>query len=906
MKIFRKEKIKNEIFAPQIFSSQEINHKTNFDFEKKSNANSSEILIYHKKNEKEEEKNITKGSLNDYLAQKNDKDNLDNDNILNNFEPENNSNHEKIKINDLNSPKNINDFIYKENEKEELNSNINNEKINNIELDNEWNESEINFCDVSMVSKINSYDNNNEQSNITDNNILFKSENLDFNNALINKDFNKEENNDKKINEEKINNQNKKSSFISNSSNNSFTKSNKNKIKDIDDINLLKKEKEKLEEKLKREQNINKDKSYYIEILKKALNDNFLNNNNSTNNKNSLNIGIVLEYSKCKLENENFKKNIIMQKILCDDVKNEYQTLKKEKEKLIEKLNSYKNTIIEKNEKLEELETRLKGKQNSEEQLNAKLSQQKLICSNLKNDITNLNTKNLELVELIEKMNKNKNNLNIGQKTDEYYENLLNDKNKEIDILKLENNEININDAKGEFMNNDIINNSCKNIEDFSKKIKMYYNKFNENSNQIEPIILKTLKDYLDNINPDFNGNISLNDKLKIIYEFIHFIKSKLEILCNHYEIFQMNNFNFDRIKDEKNIFASSNGQNNEKNIEINKKIIGNNNSHLLNNALFKKINLKKYKSNTFANNDLEESKKIDNNDFLSNTRSNFYDNKKIVFQSNLSEISKSPLDITSNNSRLKNNKIDDLFSNIFKEKLKQKKNIINLKANDITNLTLMNVNDRVNQKNYINSFMKSTKRSEMNISNDLSKIESNIFPSNKKVLSIKERNDIILSSNNTTRKNLKTKNENSENKSLYAVNLKENIHSYHSRKTTVPLTFTNTNTKKMINNKNTIYYYTIENSKIMESSYKKRIGKNDKNNLSLGMLKKELFSNNNKRKRNMEINELAEEIMKPSFLKGNNTLTINSSHQKEMMNLNPFKAIKKNKILLDLSKRKK
>ena len=75
-------------------------------------------------------------------------------------------------------------------------------------MDNEWNESEINFCDVSMVSKINSYDNNNEQSNIIDNNILFKSENLDFNNALINKEFNKQENNDKKIRGEKINNQN--------------------------------------------------------------------------------------------------------------------------------------------------------------------------------------------------------------------------------------------------------------------------------------------------------------------------------------------------------------------------------------------------------------------------------------------------------------------------------------------------------------------------------------------------------------------------------------------------------------------------------------------------------------------------------------------------------------------------
>ena len=56
MKIFRKEKIKNEIFAPQIFSSQEIKHKNNFDFEKKSNTNSNEILIYHKKKEKEEEK----------------------------------------------------------------------------------------------------------------------------------------------------------------------------------------------------------------------------------------------------------------------------------------------------------------------------------------------------------------------------------------------------------------------------------------------------------------------------------------------------------------------------------------------------------------------------------------------------------------------------------------------------------------------------------------------------------------------------------------------------------------------------------------------------------------------------------------------------------------------------------
>ena len=626
----------------------------------------------------------------------------------------------------------MNDFIIKDNEKENENLNINNEKINNIELDNEWNESEINFCDVSMVSKINSCENNNEQSNIIENNILFKSENLDLNNDIINKENIIE--NIKEVDKNEIfketnnNNKNIKSSFISNSLNNSLSKeSNIKIIKNKDDINILKKEYEKLEEKLKREQNINKDKSYYLELLKKALNDNFLNNNKTNNNKNSLNIGIVLEYSKCKLENENLKKNIIMQKILCDDIKNEYQTLKKERDKLLEKLNSYKITINEKKEKLEELEKKLKEKQNSEEQLSIKLNQQKQICFNLKKDMSDLNAKNLELIELNEKINKNRSVINLREKVDnEYYEKLLNDKNKEINKLKLENKNMNIKDEQGEMVNNDIINNSCKNIEDFSKRIKIYYEKFNDNKIQKDEILLKTLKDYIDNINPDFNGNISLNEKLKIIFEFIYFIKTKLELLFNHYEIFQMNNFNFDRIKKEKNennIFASSNGQNNENNNKTNKKRILNNNN-FENNAMFKKINLKQYKSNIFSNNDLEESKKIDNNDFLSNTKNNFFNKKKIAARNNLSEISKSPLDITSNNSRIKQNKIDDLFSNIFKEKLKQKKNVINLRSNEMKNLTLMNFNSQSNSKNYLNSFIQSSKRSEMNTPNDLSKIE--------------------------------------------------------------------------------------------------------------------------------------------------------------------------------------
>ena len=91
------------------------------------------------------------------------------------------------------------------------------------------------------------------------------------------------------------------------------------------------------------------------------------------------------------------------------------------------------------------------------------------------------------------------------------------------------------------------------------------------------------------------------------------------------------------------------------------KNIINNNDNYIKNNNLFKKIDLAKYKSNIREN----ENNKV-NNDFnqnqLSNYKNSFLDKKRIVFKSNLSEISKSPLD-SSNNSRIKNNtKITQTF----------------------------------------------------------------------------------------------------------------------------------------------------------------------------------------------------------------------------------------------------
>ena len=895
MNFFLNNSLQNEKPSNRLFSSQEIYHKKINQNEMKSFVKSSQIINDNKKSEKKINFNE---NLSGNLAQKNNK-NLIEKNISPNSESNNNKDNKNVLIN----LKDNNDCVLDNNKNEEINSNINNEKINNIELDNDWNELKINFDNISIVSKVNSCEINNEQSNIIDNNILFKSENLDSNNP-INKE-NKIENVEDE-NKNDINYKNIKSSFISNSSNNSYfvEKFKIKEEKDFNDINEIKKEKALLEEKLKKEQSLNKEKTYYIEILKKALNDNFL--NGQTGIKNIQNLGIVLEYSKCKLENENLKKNIIIQKILCDDMKNELRSLKKEKEKLLEKFDITEKEIVENKREIDDYKLKLKKYKDNEAQLINEINKQREICFNLKKEINNLNNKNLELIEINEKIYKNKSSLNIEEKNNEYYEKIINEKNEEINELKLDKININQNSDKN---NNDLINISCKNIEEISKRIKSFYDKNKGNRIQMNEFILKILKEYIDNINPDINGNISLNDKLKIINEFINLIKLKFEILFNHYEIFQINNFNFNRIKieeNEKNMYSASNLKNifNDSS-DINTNRITNYNNDITNDKnMFKKINLFKYKSNKttninennkfdiFNNNDKESIIK-DNNDLISNN--NISERKKLIFKSSFSEISKNNLDNTNNNREI-NTKIDDLFSSLFKEKLKNRKNIINLKSKDSTKL--INTNSKLEVKNFMNSFKRSLNVSELNISKDISKIDTNIYPSNKNIEYIKEKNEKILSSNNTTRLSLDNKNK-KENKIINRTSTIDNINSY-TLKTTFPLILTN-----IPKNKN-IYNSTLENNKVMESSYKKKNGKSNKTNLSLAFLQKELFREKIRKNRNHEINELAEEIMRPTFLKTNNTLSINNKHEKEIKKINLFKPIKTNKILIDINKNKK
>ena len=877
MNFYRKKNFQYKKPSNQLFWSQQLNHKRNYEIEKQSSINSSEILNYH-------DKFIKKDSI---LTL--------NENLKNNLAQNKNKNN-PIQI--------IKDFINIDNENDKINEDNNIKKINNNELDNEWNESKINFDNISVVSKVNSNDNNNEQSNIMDNNLLFKCDNSEINND-INKERNKEEGIIEKIENKNENNDRKnKSSFISNSCENSYFEDKlENELKSNNKMNKLKTEKEHLEEKLKKEQNINKEKTYHIEILKKALNDSILNSNNKKGNKNLLNLGIVLEYSKSKLENEKLKKNIIIQQILCDDMKKELESLKKEKDKLIEK----KNTYIEKIKKLEEYENKIKENMKSEQFLKDELNKQKIICFNLTKEINILNQKNNELLELNEKLRKEKCLINSQEKNLDF-EKIIKEKNNQINELKLENQNLTknieyakINGKQNEILNNDIniiFNDSYKNIEDISKRIKIYLENIKENKTQNDFIFIKVLKDYITSINPDINGNIAFQEKLKIIKEFTHIIKIKLEVLLNHFEIFQKNNFNFERIKIGDN-FQTSNGQSNDKeNNDLNKnKINENNNNFLRSNNIFKKIDLLKYKRKIKTNENNKE-----NNDFISNKLSDskikLLDNKKIVFKSHLSDINKTPINSINNNTRIKNDKIDDLFNNIFKEKQRKKKSIINLKTREINDI--INTNSRTAIKSEKNSFIRIPKRANMDISEEISKISNtNIYPFNKRIINLNERNDIILSLNNTSRKEIDNRIDKEENL-LYGTNLKEkNKTNFEKKKIPIMILNNSNNFKKnlyfentYINNKDN---YTLENEKITAYSNKKKFGKN-KNNLSLEKLQKELYSNSNTKisiNKNHDMNDLAEEIMKPSFLKGNNTFSINNKKERKIIKINSFKNIK-------------
>ena len=712
------------------------------------------------------------------------------------------SNGENININDFNSQNNNNkDFIFLPLSKININKNNNRKNINNNnnillcnslntngnsnknkynEVDNDWNNPKINFDGISEVSKRNSYENNyNENSNIIDNylnspitsnNILFKSVNFDNNNNYKSLNIIKEKQNIKDLNiSQKINknpNQNILKKYNEKPNNISIEKHSnediKNNFDDNNIINKLKNENIELEEKLKKEKLLNKENNNYIEILKNNI---LQDKNNIINNPNKLikdknGLGLILEYSKYKIENENIKKSIIIQNILTEDMKKELINLKNENKKLEEEISQYKNKNNNIKEKLKEYETKLNERKNNEDDLKTNLNKQKKICLNLQREINTLKQKNDDLIELNEKISKEKCVVNIEEKGLEDYKNILHEKNNIIKELKLENSnlikEIEIKDKKNdniqnnnsekilndqiENMNNNIkskefeiykmktnennykkiINDLYENIKGISHNIKLNANNITEDYlNKMNKINIQFFKEINEQINTDNNGNISFDEKTNTINEFNNILNRYLELLFNQSIPIKKDIHNNIVINhcENNNLFNSPNGQNNliySNNVNNTDKYnksniitrINSYNKKYINNDMFKKIdlNLNHYNNLTSDNNRIFR-----------------YNNRFKITDPNISK-----KDSFRDNSKINSNLLEK-NSIIFKS---------NLSPFNKDNLNVNTIHNQINAKynELANSIFNDDKKKRKN---------------NKISLKVKELTDLIYNNNN-------------------------------------------------------------------------------------------------------------------------------------------------------------
>ena len=1012
---------KNDIDNNNVHIPSYINEKSNGENIELSDINNDKNI--NNKNIKKEFISIPITKIN---TNKKDKTNKRNRNITNkmniNMNKNSNETNNLISYNSLNN-----------------NNGFSEKKMKYIEVDNDWNNPKINFDGISIVSKGNSYENNfNDHLNIIDNN-YYNSPKRSINNLIKSENFEKNNNNvymkelslsqkfNNKLLSNNINNNAIKMSYDTNNNNNNSFKledENNNNNKDInnsDIIDKLKKQKIDLEEKLQHEKIINKEKNNYIEILKQAINSKILDNSSKQINKN--NFDLIIDYTKYKLENEKIKKSVIIQKFLTDDMQKELEKQQEEKNKLLEELSKYKNSNNTVEQKINEYEIQLNEIKNNENDLKKNLNKQKKLCFTLQTEINSLKQKNEDLIEINEKISKDKCIINIEEKSLEDYKKIIQEKNtiikelkeqnlnllKENDSIKynIENKTDNIDKNNNNNNNNtnnnndntllekkcyeqiENLNNCIKNkelelykikanennnrkiiddvyeiIKDISNNIKMYYNNMdNKSLNQNEQIIYKSLKDYIECINTDNNGNTSMDGKLKIIKDFSNIIKTKLELLFNHFN-FNLNHKNNEILKEENdiinknninlnNLFTSPNGQNNNTisnnitNKNVNNNRINNSNKKVLNNDLFKKIDisLNNFSSHNHVsdNNRINKYKNkliINNQNLIKHnntiTQSNLLEKNSIIFKSNLSPLNKESLTINSTNKRL-NMKYDDLVDSIFNsDKNKRKNNKLNLKVKELTELMNNNqYSNKILKKNNRNLFIKNIKKSKINLSEEEESSNTiGVFPSNKK---IKTKNEIYLSLTNlnSTRRrdnNIFYKNNtggnsnsnigspflnlpiilnytfsNNHKKAVSSSNdyLNKNMHIQKLEK----FDYKNKNNlNNIINNKNyissTLNTLTLESNKLNSIPSVKsdhsfiKIGndsmsffedikskhlRNNKKKLTqkIFMKQKMLDKDNNNNTNTIDINGLANEVMKPTFLKNNVSLPMNSNTEK-------------------------
>ena len=595
-------------------------------------------------------------------------------------------------------------------------------------------------------------------------------------------------------------------------------------------------------------------------------------------------------------------------------------------------INNVQNELKEKNKLIEDLKAQnvklIKENENQENTINEYIIKE----NSNKKVLNNMNNEDKKYKEQIERLN-----TFIKQK--------------ELEIYSFKNNEKSYNkiiDLSYQSIKQFI--NKLKNYEDFKEEDEMYINIDSNNKNISENnLFIRPLKEFVNKMTEEnipnnsgnyYNGNnIPLIEKIKKINIFTNIIPFEINVLYNKIKTLQQENRVLLNIKGK-----SSNFNNNDE-ISINDKSPNNKSFLDINNDNENQLNIfdsmKKYNSNNniiFSNNNTQQ-KNIQNIKTINATRNNLIDinnNSSANININFKNIFEENKNIYRSNRNSQNKKLnyEQESNNV------QKLDKINLKVKEINNYIFNNQapktifdEEEINYNDSNKAISKLSKKSKITlfkeeisnksfINNSKSKDTKNIF------LSIQTSPENKQRGNKLTRKNSKNNiNTNLTNLSQLVFNnnnnskINNNIN-YMNKNISQPIT--NRANKNIINQKKDSFPNNRNNKKPLDElnisyTYKNIINSHTidstrlNNNISPLINDNNSFLNKNRKvedknnKKNNElyqksINGLADEVMKPSFLKSDVSMTMlgnnfNNGNNSNNTSTDSFLFLAKNKM---------
>ena len=500
-----------------------------------------------------------------------------------------------------------------------------------------------------------------------------------------------------------------------------------------------------------------------------------------------------------------------------------------------------------------------------------------VIIHNVKNEleeknklIEDLKSKNIKLInENKSKDNEIKDNIiDKGKKEKENFENIkkleqidkLNNiiQEKDIEIYNLKNNEKSY---------NKIIDLSFQSIKQFINKLKNF-EEFKENyinlniSNLESDLFIRPLKEFVDKINEEnknntnyYNGsNIPMIEKIKKINIFTNIIPFEINVLYNKVKTLQQENKVLLNIK--------------KKSSNINNLITEEENS---NNILLRDDDIKDKSMNTTDINFININKNT-NYKSVTDTRQNFSRTnsnsqnkndkgcvKKFFNNQKVKEINSLLYEDSNFNKDKKSNINDTPFL------LKNgKKSRITLFKEEIINKNMLNNYDKIDSNNNISTYERNISKEKLSINNN---------KSNNTTTYLDNINNINLSQPMTNRTNQRSKNH---KKNIF--NNNHNINIFDE----INISYTS---------KNVLHNHTVDSNRYnLPSINDNSLYLNNKKKRNNRRLKGELYQKG--------INGLAEEVMKPSFLKSDVSMTMLGSGLNSSTNNNEsFLFLAKNRM---------